>query len=62
MSGESFNVTKYQKVDTALNLMIDEYGADLMNLMKAKSMAAAQEVTWVQQVHTIQSIAMEKKL
>jgi hypothetical protein len=62
LTGENFNVAKYQKVDTALNLMIDEYGADLMNLMKSKSIAAAQEVTWIQQVHTIQSIAMEKKL
>lgn len=61
-SGLDFDVIKYQKVDAALNQMMDEYGADMEDFMKKKSVAAANEVSWVQQVHINQSIAIEKKL
>ena len=52
LTGQEFDVAKYQKVDAGLNRLLDQHGDKLVEHMSQRSRAAAQETVWIQAVHT----------
>ena len=47
LTGQEFDVAKYQKVDAGLNRLLDQHGDKLVEHMSQRSRAAAQETVWI---------------
>ena len=41
LSGIEFDVARYQRVDVALNKMLDQYGSEIVEYLNARSVVAA---------------------